>query len=166
MENVTGINYAYSVGYYLEKEIPQGLEFIILGEGGFALTEDAENGIYYLVEGNSEVLKLNSVSNSAVTFSTNESSYFDPSTPISTVSGSRTLEGVWWGGILDDVGIVGSVAAVTIATTDDTQSKASVRPGLMAAWQSSDWKDTGVKASTMASVGVAGNKAMWDLQAK
>lgn len=145
MEEVSGINYADSVGYYLEKEIPQGLEFIILGKGDFA---------------------VNSVLNSAVTFSTNESSYEDPSTPISKVSGSRTLEGVWWGGILDDVGIVGSVAASTIATTGDTQSKASVRPGLTASWKSSDWKDTDVMAWTMASVGVAGNKAKWDLQAK
>ena len=32
MDGITGMNYADSVGYYLEKEIPQGLEFIILGE--------------------------------------------------------------------------------------------------------------------------------------
>lgn len=70
------------------------------------------------------------------------------------------------GGILDDVGIVGAVAASTIATTSNTQSKASVRPGLTAAWKSSDWKNTGVKASISTSVGVAGNQAKWDLQAK
>ena len=98
--------------------------------------------------------------------SANEDSYNDPSTPISKVSGSRTLKGVWWGGILNDIGIAGSVAASTIATTDDTQSKASVKPGLTAAWESSDWKDTGVKAWKIASVGISGNKAKWDLQAK
>ena len=31
MEDISGMNYSESVGYYLEKEIPQGLEFIILG---------------------------------------------------------------------------------------------------------------------------------------
>lgn len=97
MENVTGINYADSVGYYLEKEIPQGLEFIILGEGDFALMKNAENEGYYLVEGNGERSQFSDGSNSAVSFSTNESSYYEPSTPISKVSGNRTLEGVWWG---------------------------------------------------------------------
>ena len=166
MEDISGINYADSVGYYLEKEIPQGLEFIILGEGNFELVEDAESGGYYLIDGNGAELQMNSFSDSAAIMSANESSYLDPSTPISKVSGSRTLKGVWWGGILDDVGIVGLVAASTIATTNNTQSKASVRPGLTAAWQSSDWENTGVMAWTMASVGVSGNKAKWDLQAK
>lgn len=146
MEDVSGMNYADSVGYYLEKEIPQGLEFIILGK-----------------DINISEIDLPS---SAITLATTASDYYDPSTPISKVSGGRTLEGVWWGGIVNDFYVAGGVAAVTIATTDNTQSKASVKPGLTANWVSSDWKDTNVRADVLEEVGISGNKAKWDLQAK
>lgn len=145
MEDVSGMNYSDSVGYYLEKEIPQGLEFIILGK-----------------DINISEIDLPS---SAVTFSTAASDYYNPSTPISKESGSRTLEGVWWGGIVNDFYVAGGVAAVTIAKTDNTQSKASVKPGTNASWVSSDWKDTNVRADVLKEVGIAGNKAKWDLQA-
>lgn len=139
MENAIGLNYVDSIGYYLEKEIPQGLEFVILG---------------------------NDLPCNAVTFSANGSDYYNPSTPISKVAGSRTLSGVWWGGIVQDIFVAGAVAATTIAKSDNTQSKASVKPGLTAGWVSSDWKDTDVRADVLVEVGIAGNKAKWDLQAK
>ena len=146
MEDVSGMNYAEPVGYYLEKEIPQGLEFIILGTDINMLGSDLPR--------------------SAVTRAAAKSDYYNPSTPISKVSGSRTLKGVWWGGIVQDLFIAGAVASTTIATTDGTQSKASVKPGLTAGWVSSDWKDTNVRADAVEGVGIAGNKAKWDLQAK
>ena len=40
IEDASGIKYADSVGYYLEKEIPQGLEFIILGKDSNTLKTD------------------------------------------------------------------------------------------------------------------------------
>lgn len=168
-DSTTTMNYTESVGYYLAQDIPQGLEFIILGEGDFVLAKDIQNGGYYLVEGTNDFSKLSDISegrlNPVRVSRATRSSFNDPSTPISKDSGSRTLRGVWWGGILDDIGIVGTVAAVTEATTDRTQSKASVKPGTTAAWHSSDWKDTGVQAVAMKDVGISGNKAAWDLRA-
>lgn len=146
MEDVLEMNYTDSVGYYLEKEIPQGLEFIILGKN----INMSEIGLPI----------------SAVPFANDESDYYNPSTPISKKSGDKILKGVWWGGIMDDTFISGAVAAATIAKTDNTQSKASVKPGLNANWVSSDWKDTGEKATVVKEAGISGNKAKWDLQAK
>lgn len=167
--STTTLNYTNSVGYYLAQDIPQGLEFTILGEGDFILAKDTVNGNYYLVEGTNDLSQVDSALGNRLSLVVSPragaSSYENPSTPISKNIGNRTLWGVWWGGILDDVGIVSSVAAVTIATTDRTQSKASVRPGATASWQSSEWKNTGIKATVMKSVGIAGNEAKWDLQA-
>lgn len=146
IEDASGIKYADSVGYYLEKEIPQGLEFIILGKDSNTLETD--------------------IPSSATTLAAASGDYYNPSTPISKTSGNRTLEGVWWGGIVQDFFVAGGVASATIATSDNTQSKASVKPGLTANWVSSDWEDTNVRASVLEEVGISGNKAKWDLQAK
>lgn len=143
MEDVSGINYAEPVGYYLEKEIPQGLEFIILGE-------------------DVNMAELGSIS----TYAANGSDYYNPTTPISKASGSKTLKGVWWGGIVKDIFTAGggAVASATIATTNNTQSKASVKAGVTASWVSSDWMDTNVRADILEEVGISGNKAKWDLR--
>lgn len=142
-KEVVGVKYTPSVGYYLEKEIPQGLEFIILGNS-------VEN------------IELDS----AMSRATTESDYYNPQDPISKMSGNNVLRGYWWGGIIQDYFVAGAVGATTIAITVDTQSKASVKPGITQGWISSDWADTGIEASVLAEVGVSGNKAMWDLREK
>lgn len=140
MDGITGMNYADSVGYYLEKEIPQGLEFIILGED--LLGKEWDFPIPY------------------------ESTYHTPATPISKQISNYTVTGLWWGGIISDIFIAGGVGSATIAKTNNTQSQASVKPGLTAGWERSEWKDFNQKAQILRSVGITGNKAAWDLRIK
>lgn len=153
-KDMSNIKYANSVGYYTEKEIPQGLEFTILGE------DDRVSSRFNRI--------FNANLNTAVTLASSGSDYYNPSTSISKVSGNSTLKGVWWGGIVNDIFTAGggAVASVTIAKTNNTQSKASVKPGLTSGWVSSDWKDTGVRADVLEEVGISGNKAKWDLRDK
>ena len=134
------IMYSDSIGFYFKKEIPQGLEFVLVGK---------------------EADRLGFSKPSRSTYD-----YFNPDTPISKVSGDRMLTGVWWGGIMKDLFVAGGVVSTTKATTKDTQSKASVKPGISAAWSSSDWMDTNVWAHISESVGIMGNQAKWDLREK
>ena len=140
MDGITGMNYADSVGYYLEKEIPQGLEFIILGED--LLGKEWDFPIPY------------------------ESTYHTPATPISKQISNYTVTGLWWGGIISDIFIAGGVGSATIAKTNNAQGQASVKPGSTAGWVRSEWKDFNEKATVLESVGIAGNKAAWDLRIK
>lgn len=144
-DDVIGISHSDKVGWYLEKEIPHGMEFEILGDN----------------------IKFSSVKAkhpSAVQRLSNDDRFFNPDIYISEQVGTLTIEGLWWGGILDEWFIAGAVASATIATTDNTQSKAKIKPGVSAAWQSTKWTDKGVRASICDSVGLMGNKAAWDLR--
>lgn len=143
-KEVLGVKYAPSVGYYLEKETSQGLEFIILGE-------DVEN------------VELSK----SMTRATPAGDFYNPAEPIKKMSGNNVLRGYWWGGFIDmPQAQGGSVASSTKAITVNTQSKASVKPGLTAGWESTDWKDTNELASISRTVGLAGNEAKWDLRDK
>ncbi|MBO6207342.1 MAG: hypothetical protein J6N53_15555 [Lachnospiraceae bacterium] len=163
------LRYSESLGYYLEKDIDQGLEFTILGQGDYSLAKDILTGEYFLICGDTDVI-LNSERSRNENLKiqlpdqTRGGSYSNPTDQISKTVNGRTLTGVWWGGIWEDIGIAGQVAAVTIATSGSTQSKASVRPGWTANWVSSAWKGTNVRAEVCASCGVGGNQAKWDLQ--
>jgi len=144
-DNIVGISHSDKVGWYLEKEIPHGLEFEILGDD----------------------IKLSSLKakhTSAVQRLSNEDRYFNPDIYISEQVGTLTIEGLWWGGFLDEWFISGAVASSTIATSDNTQSKAKIKPGINAGWQSTKWTDKGVRASICDSVALMGNKAAWDLR--
>ena len=143
-DNEVGISYSDSVGWYLKKEIPHGLEFEILGND----------------------IDLSSIKSNypSSTLRSDESGYFNPSDYISEQVGTLTIEGVWWGGIIDEWFISGAVAAATIATSDNTQSKAKIKPGINANWSSTAWTDKNVRAAICDSVGLMGNKAAWDLR--
>lgn len=141
-DTIKGIRYDESVGYYLEKEIPHGLEFEIIGK-------EADK-------------------NEFVTHSMNKKSaldnFFDPTTSISEQVGTITISGVWWGGIVTGLLNDPAVASVTIAQTDNTQGKASIKPGINANWMTSGWKNKNVRADVAERAGLAGNKATWDLR--
>jgi len=140
---VVGIGYADQVGYYLIRPISQGLEFEIIGE---------KPNQYHLDKyGNGSILEP-----------TRGGSFLSPTDVITW----NNLTGVWWGGIIQDVNIAGggAVCAVTIATSNNTQSKASVRPGLTANWYSGDWQNKDIRSDVMKPVGIAGNAAKWDLR--
>jgi len=150
---------------YLEYEIDQGLEFIVLDKKNKKdiikhLVKNTSGGLnaYYYYDGESrKKVTLKKAAKSSA------SSFNNPKTPISKQVTNRVLRGVWWGGILDDVGIVGTVAASTKATSRLTESKASVKAGANGKWKTGGWKDTGVISSVMESVGISSNKSKWDL---
>lgn len=156
---------------YLEFDIEQGLEFVVLDKKNLArVLKNIQNGLSTIdsvnyTDGNRLITgaKLKAVK-PMVTTDDPTFGFFDPRIHIEKESGGRTIEGVWWGGIIDDVGTGGNVAASTKATTSDAQSKASVRPGYTAAWYTGGWKDTGVISNVMKDLGVGGNKAKWDLR--
>lgn len=141
-EEVETIRYAEGVGYYTEKPINQGLEFEIIGE----CTEQ------FILDKYGSEIKIEPTRGS-----------FNSPTDVITYN---NLTGVWWGGIIYDVNIAGggAVSAVTIATSSNTQSKASVRPGLTANWYTGDWQNQWVRSDVMKPVGIAGNVAAWDLR--
>lgn len=145
------IKYNNSVGYYTEKEISQGKEFVILGKGKAVAKKYGIN--------------LNKV---ITTYSANSyDEYYNPTTSISKKIGNSTIYGKWWGGLLPDpTAQGGSVAAATKATTSNTQSKASVKPGASASWESTAWTDNGTVANIFRTVGISGNQAKWDLRKK
>lgn len=142
--NIVGYNYSKSVGYYLEKEIPQGLEFVIIGED-----LDSSNSKMFSQIGLSDM---------------RGGSFYDPATPIMKSSDHGTLFGVWWGGFLDDAFMDGAVAAATKATSNSTQGKASVKPGSDASWVSSSWGNQNQRVGIMAEKALYGNQAAWDLR--
>ncbi len=135
--------YSDSVGYYLATDINQGLEFIILGE------QNAD-----------------ALSDMGFRTARMSGSYYNPSEFISKMEGGKYLEGVWWGGFVNDLftGSGGAVAASTKASSARTQSKASVKAGTLASWVSSAWANINEIASVAEVVGISGNQAKWDLR--
>lgn len=145
------IKYTNSVGYYIEKEISQGKEFVILGKGKDVAKKYGIN-----------------LDKAITTYSVDAyDEYYNPTTSISKQVGDSTIYGKWWGGFLPDpTAQGGSVAASTKATTSNTQSKASVKPGASASWKSTAWTDNGTVANISKTVGISGNQAKWDLRKK
>ena len=167
--NETTIRYEASIGFYLAQEIPQGLEFIILGEGNFDLMIDDLTGNYYLVEGVvHQSGRLRSVTQSIVPFTSGSSggTFQNPTGTIFTTVNGRLISGQWWGGIIPIGGAnVNNVASATIARTNQSQSRASVTTGPGGgANQTSLWRDVNIRASASSLSGITGNRANWDLR--
>lgn len=144
---------------YVEHEIDHGLEFDIIsrnakGSDIDGLIKGAHAGVQAVKPG-SDIRPMTHLT---------DSGYDNPNIPISTYSGGRQICGLWWGGILDDVGTREEVAASTVATLRDTQSQAAVKPGITASWAYGGWKNNGNLSQVRREVGIAGNQAKWDLR--
>ena len=144
---------------YVEHEIDHGLEFDIISRNAKG------NDINGLIKGaNAGIQAVKPGSDIRPMTHLTDSGYYNPNIPIQTESSGRTVYGYWWGGLIDDVGTIDEVASATIATSSDSQSKASVRPGLTASWYSGGWKNNGTISCVMKECGLAGNQAKWDLR--
>ena len=144
---------------YVEHEIDHGLEFDIISRNAQGSNID---GMIQGVNAGIQAVKPGT-DISPMTHLT-DSGYYNPNNPISTYSGGRQICGMWWGGLIDDVGTIDQVAASTVATLSNTQSKASVQPGYGKPWDDGGWKNNGTLSQIMKDAGMAGNKAKWDLR--
>lgn len=144
---------------YVEHEIEHGLEFDIISRNAQGSNIDG------MIQGvNAGIQAVKPGTDIRPMTHLTDSGYYNPNIPISTESDGKTVYGYWWGGLIDDVGTIDEVASATIATSSDTQSKASVRPGFTAQWYSGGWKNNGTISSIMKECGLAGNQAKWDLR--
>jgi len=166
------LRYEPYVGFYLAQEIPQGLEFTILGEGDFALMVDEITGDYFLVEDASNMDAflddgLRSAYQSIMPLS--QQNWNSPSTPINVVSMSRVVHGVWWGGIFRPANVTNdAIGSVTIAQSFSSEGEASVTP---AGWptRSGGWRIQGQRSEallTATPVWEGIDRANWNLRAR
>lgn len=163
----TELKYSNSNGYYIERNVDQGVEITILGYGDYKLAYNPADHGYYLFA--TEDITSIDIANANLTElpigNSRDGSFENPTTVVHKQVGNLTIYGVWWGGLLQNTGIVDSVASVVIATSFNSQGRASVYTGYGGSWHYSDWENKDVRADVIAGTGITGNLAKWDLRA-
>ena len=130
---------------YYEKPIEQGVEFVFINNAQLIKAKLGKEATKSKLRGISE--------------------YYEPKTPIAKEAYGRVVNGVWYGGVTDQITNGLEVASSTIAKSFNSQSKASVKPGHDARWVSSEWGSTDEWVFVHREVGLlGGNKAAWDLR--